>query len=121
MINTECPNATLHNSAVDRMMTARLELCEKKDYITYFSGSISDHFRNCNISFCTNEFIIKTNKDMANTEIECMMWASIVGCLKNMYNDGIIDINLYNKCINSPSLLYFITMNSSNVIKVKII
>lgn len=121
MTNIESPNATLHKSAVHTMMDARLELCNKKEYVDILNNHMQEHFKNCSISFNSTEYIIKTDRVISNAEAECMMWASIVGCLKEMAHDNIIDMNLYNKCLMSPSLLYFIIMNSSNTIKIEII
>lgn len=128
----ECPNATLHGTQVTEMNLIRKELWEvlgsyeniklssdiiKKIIDTNFNKS-SDYI--CYIDLSNRNINITSNKILPNSEVECMIWVSMVNILNELHDRNIISDIMFNKCISYPSLLYSIIVNHNGTIGIQL-
>lgn len=128
----ECPNATLHGTKVTEMNLVRKELWEvlgsyeniklssdiiKKIIDTNFNKS-SDYI--CYINLPNRNINITNSKILPNSEVECMIWVSMVNILNELHDRNIISDIMFNKCISYPSLLYSIIVNHNGTIGIQL-
>lgn len=120
----ESPNANLHTSHINQMNNARKELwlnVYPKEMMSLLN-IVREYFKTNNIIYdAVSESInIETNRTMSNSEAECMMWTSMVAFLNTLDENHHIHHDLFNKCILSPNLLYYIILNNNCSIKIKL-
>lgn len=128
----EYPNATLHGTKVTEMNLIRKELWEvlgsyeniklssdiiKKIIDTNFNKS-SDYI--CYINLSNRNINITNSKILPNSELEYMIWISMVNILNELHDRNIISDIMFNKCISYPSLLYSIIVNHNGTIGIQL-
>ena len=116
-----------NNSLVEVLNSVRVELWRnvysRMGAIELIVRNLRNTFPdNTAIDFIPNQmkFVIQTK----NIESSIKLNAKLLQCFKNvlidLYQHDYIDNQLYNECIQAPSLLYNLTLNYKKVIEIKL-